>query len=72
MPPPYIRPDSLSPPDLSLVLLSSPTEISKLYPCALLISHHSGARGPRVVWSSTVLSSSLSLLNERASTPDLT
>ena len=27
--------------------LSSPTEISKPYPCALLISHHCGPRGPR-------------------------
>lgn len=47
MPPLYIRPESLSPLDLSLVLLSFPTEISKRYPCTLLISHHSGPRGPR-------------------------
>lgn len=45
MPTLYKRPESLSLLDLSLVLLSSLTEISKLYPCALLISHHSGPRG---------------------------
>lgn len=47
MPPLYIRLESLSLLDLSLVILSSPTEISKPYPCALLISHHSGPRDPR-------------------------
>lgn len=50
MPPLYIRPESLSLLDLSLVILSSPTEISKPYPCALLISHHSGPRDPRGVF----------------------
>lgn len=46
MTPRYIRPESQSPQDPSLVLLSSPSQISRLYRCALLISHHSGLRGP--------------------------
>ncbi|KAM7367209.1 hypothetical protein PAMP_015126 [Pampus punctatissimus] len=51
----YIRPESLSLLDLSLFLLSSPTKISKPYPCVLLISHHSGLRGPRGFFSATII-----------------
>lgn len=72
MSPLYIRPESLSPKDLSLVLLvSTPAEISKLYPCVLLISHHSGPRLFRGFCSTTVLSLLLSLLDEGVFRPYL-
>lgn len=73
MSPLYIRPESLSPKDLSLVLLvSTPAEISKLYPCVLLISHHSGPRLSRGFYSTTVLLSLLlSLLDKGVFRPYL-
>jgi len=68
MPPHYIRPESLSLLDLSLVLLSSPPlRFSEPYPSALLISHHSGPRAPGAFLSFfSVFPSSLSLPDERA------